>query len=136
MTSQRSAASTAAAGGTATGTAAPDPQQLTRQIERTRAQLGETVHALVAKTDVKARAVGALRRTGMHLTGAVTRAKHQAGGQIVPRASAVATKAAAVAPQRAAAKVVAVARKQPVVPLGLAAVAVAGVLIAAVRRGR
>ncbi len=33
-----------------------DPEQLRLEIERTREQLGETVEALVAKTDVKARA--------------------------------------------------------------------------------
>jgi prophage DNA circulation protein len=33
-----------------------DPEQLKQEIERTREQLGETVEALVAKTDVKARA--------------------------------------------------------------------------------
>jgi prophage DNA circulation protein len=39
------------------GSAAPDdPEQLRQEIERTREQLGETVEALVAKTDVKARA--------------------------------------------------------------------------------
>ena len=33
-----------------------DPEQLKQEIERTREQLGETVEALVAKVDVKARA--------------------------------------------------------------------------------
>jgi uncharacterized protein DUF3618 len=33
-----------------------EPEELRREIERTRAELGETVEALVAKTDVKARA--------------------------------------------------------------------------------
>jgi len=33
-----------------------DPEQIRQDIERTREQLGETVEALVAKTDVKARA--------------------------------------------------------------------------------
>lgn len=133
MSSQRSAANTAADGGT--GTAAGDPEQLAREIEHTRAQLGETVHALVAKTDVKARATGALRRTGAQLTGALTRARRQASDQLAPRVGAVAAKATTVTPQRAAGKAVAVARKQPV-PLALAAVAAVGVLIAVVRRGR
>jgi len=35
---------------------AQDPQQLRAEIEQTRADLGETVEALAAKTDVKARA--------------------------------------------------------------------------------
>jgi hypothetical protein len=39
------------------GSAVPDdPEQLRQEIERTREQLGETVEALVAKADVKARA--------------------------------------------------------------------------------
>ncbi|BCJ47423.1 hypothetical protein GCM10010168_17810 [Actinoplanes ianthinogenes] len=33
----------------------PDPDQLRAEIEQTRAELGETVEALAAKTDVKAR---------------------------------------------------------------------------------
>ena len=43
--------------GTGASAAVPDdPDQLRQEIERTREQLGETVEALVYKTDVKARA--------------------------------------------------------------------------------
>lgn len=35
---------------------AEEPEQLRQEIDETRAELGETVHALAAKTDVKARA--------------------------------------------------------------------------------
>jgi len=37
---------------------AEEPEQLRQEIDETRAELGETVHALAAKTDVKARASG------------------------------------------------------------------------------
>jgi uncharacterized protein DUF3618 len=40
----------------AAATAPSDQQELEREIERTRGQLGETVEQLVAKTDVKSRA--------------------------------------------------------------------------------
>jgi hypothetical protein len=58
MTTQRS---DAAAGGGQRGTAADpaasgDPAAIRADIERTRAELGDTVEALAAKTDVKARA--------------------------------------------------------------------------------
>jgi len=36
-----------------------DPQELRAEIRRTRAELGQTIEALAAKTDVKARAKGA-----------------------------------------------------------------------------
>ncbi|MFJ4713816.1 DUF3618 domain-containing protein [Streptomyces sp. NPDC088785] len=38
------------------GTAVTDPDELREQVERTRAELGDTVEALAAKADVKARA--------------------------------------------------------------------------------
>jgi len=37
-----------------------DPQELRAEIQRTRAELGQTIEALAAKTDVKARAKGAV----------------------------------------------------------------------------
>ncbi len=58
------------------GTQSPSAEALEREIERTRHELGETVEALVAKTDVKARVqhraarvAGDLRRTARDLTG-------------------------------------------------------------------
>ena len=65
--------STEAAGG---GTQSGSAEALEREIERTRHELGETVEALVAKTDVKARArqratqlTANLRRTARGLMG-------------------------------------------------------------------
>jgi hypothetical protein len=43
-------------GEVAAGTMTDDPEALRAQIERTRSELGETVEALVAKADVRARA--------------------------------------------------------------------------------
>jgi Protein of unknown function (DUF3618) len=42
-------------GEVAAGTMSDDPEVLRAQIERTRTELGETVEALVAKADVRAR---------------------------------------------------------------------------------
>lgn len=45
-----------------TGGEVPEQDALRARIERTRAELGETVEALAAKTDVTARATTAARR--------------------------------------------------------------------------
>ena len=42
---------------------APEPEQLQREIEQTREQLGDTVEALAQKTDVKAQAAQRLQDT-------------------------------------------------------------------------
>jgi len=46
----------AGSAGTQIGSAARTPDEIRRSIERTRAELGDTVAALAQKTDVKARA--------------------------------------------------------------------------------
>ena len=66
-------------------TAAPalpdDPQQLAEEIERTREQLGETVEALAAKADVKARAQDKASQLTGRLEGKAGKAKQQAAAQ-------------------------------------------------------
>jgi phage shock protein A len=67
------------------GSSVPDdPEQLRQDIERTREQLGETVEALVAKTDVKAQAkekvnnlTDRLKGTTVQATARVTQARDQ-----------------------------------------------------------
>lgn len=59
-------------------TTSPDGQQeLEKEIERTREQLGETVEALAAKVDVKARAQEKVSRLAARLTGTATEAGQQ-----------------------------------------------------------
>lgn len=138
------------------GTAAPappdDPRELRQQIERTREQLGETVEALAAKADVKARVqdkasqlTGRLKtRTAQARQQAIAQAgqvQHQLAGKTAgPRrqAGVVAEKISAVTPepvQRAAAKAAAAARQHRV-PLAAAigAALVAWLVIAQGRR--
>jgi Protein of unknown function (DUF3618) len=55
-----------------------DPQGLQQEIERTRAHLGETVEALVAKVDVKARAQGEATRLMGRLKASAVQARQQA----------------------------------------------------------
>jgi ElaB/YqjD/DUF883 family membrane-anchored ribosome-binding protein len=47
-----------------------DPEQIQRDIEATREELGDTVEALARKTDVKARASAKLRETKASVAGA------------------------------------------------------------------
>jgi len=78
-------------------TATPDDQQeLEKEIEQTRERLGETVEALAAKVDVKARAQEQLGHLTVRLKGKATEATDkatQAGRQIrkrpVPAAATV-----------------------------------------------
>lgn len=62
-----------------------DVQELQQEIEETRAQLGETVEQLAAKTDVKARARG----KAAELTGRVKGTTSQARTQAAARAGSV-----------------------------------------------
>ncbi|WP_426513888.1 DUF3618 domain-containing protein [Dactylosporangium sp. McL0621] len=85
---------------------APDAQQLRAEIARTRAALGETVEALAAKADVKARvknaandATGRARARAEALAG---RTQTQAAA-LAGRVRAQATHAAAAVTQRAGA---------------------------------
>ena len=71
-----------------------DPEQLRLEIERTREQLGETVEALVAKTDVKARAKRQERaeQLSQRLKGTTAQARSQLAGKTADaRNAAVAT---------------------------------------------
>lgn len=61
-----------------------DAAALEHEIEQTREELGETVAALAAKTDVKARAASKARE----LTDRLTHRAGQAGGQAAGRAGA------------------------------------------------
>jgi len=76
--------------GTDASSAVPDdPEQLRQEIERTRARLGETVDALMAKTDVKAQARERAGHFSQRLKDMTAQAKEQttarvgqAGGQL------------------------------------------------------
>ncbi|MFI5892073.1 DUF3618 domain-containing protein [Actinoplanes sp. NPDC051513] len=110
-----------------------DPQQLRAEIEQTRAELGETVQELAAKTDVKTRAkqavgdaTGQARRT---LTGVKDQAA-QAAGVVAERASTAKQQLAdsdLPAPIR---------RPLPLAALGAAAAALIIVIIVVARRRR
>jgi ElaB/YqjD/DUF883 family membrane-anchored ribosome-binding protein len=63
-------------------TSTDNPQQLAEEIERTRAQLGETVEALTAKTDVKAMAQAEANQLGTRLKGKANQARQQASQQV------------------------------------------------------
>lgn len=151
---------TAAAGG---GTrrerpaAAPgDRQALAREIEQTREDLGETVAALVARADVKARArerahelsarvAGKAGRAGERVVGQAGHLRRSAGpagraqlpgqagqGRTLLGAARTAGRRAAPVPQRAAAA----ARQRPAVPAVVAAGLLMVGILAAVRRRR
>jgi septal ring factor EnvC (AmiA/AmiB activator) len=60
---------------------ADDPQGLQEEIERTRERLGQTVEALVAKVDVKARAQDEASRLIGRLKGRAIQARQQAAAQ-------------------------------------------------------
>jgi hypothetical protein len=60
-----------------------DPQGLQQEIERTRERLGQTVEALVAKVDVKARAQDEAGRLIGRLKTRVVQARQQAAGRVV-----------------------------------------------------
>jgi len=69
-------------------TTSPDNQQeLEKEIEQTREQLGETVEALVAKVDVKARAQQKLGQLTARLKGKATEAGEQIKKDPVPAAA-------------------------------------------------
>jgi uncharacterized protein DUF3618 len=110
-----------------------DPQQLRAEIERKRAELGDTVQQLAAKTDVKARAKqaagDATNKVQQKLTGVKDQAAQAAG--------AVKDKAATARYQLADSDLPSPLRR----PLPLAAIAAAAVaaivtVIVVVRRSR
>ncbi len=58
-----------------------EPEALRREIEQTRAELGETVEALAAKADVKARAQEAVDDAKQRARGALDSVAYQVGKQ-------------------------------------------------------
>jgi len=108
MTTQRS--DTGAGGGQRGSAADPaasgDPAAIRADIERTRAELGDTVEALAAKTDVKARAQDAAHAAKVRVQDSVAETAHAVADeakqvrQVIARrpvpAAAVAGAAAAV----------------------------------------
>jgi hypothetical protein len=78
MTTQRS--DTAAGGGQRENGVEPaasgDPDAIRADIERTRAELGDTVQALAAKTDVKARAQDAVQAAKVRVQDSVAETTH------------------------------------------------------------
>lgn len=65
----------------AAGSRTPDQEALAEEIERTREQLGETVDALAAKADVKARAQRRAAEVKDNLRGKVRAAKDKVTAQ-------------------------------------------------------
>ncbi len=83
--------------GTSTKPSVPDdPEQLRQDIERTREQLGETVEALVAKTDVKAQAKEKVGQLTDRVKGSTTQAKEQATAKVAQARSQLSDKTAGV----------------------------------------
>lgn len=78
-------------------TSPDDPQQLAKEIERTRARLGETVEALAAKADVKARTQDKARQLTTRLQVKAGQASRQIRRQPVPLAVAGAAAAIVLA---------------------------------------
>lgn len=78
-------------------TSPDNPQQLAKEIERTRARLGETVEALAAKADVKARAQDKARQVTTRAKAKASQASRQITQQPVPLAAAGAAVAVVLA---------------------------------------
>jgi hypothetical protein len=70
-----------------------DPDQLRQDIERTREELGETVEALIAKTDVKARTRERIGEISERLRGKTAQAKEQATSRVGQARSQIVGKA-------------------------------------------
>lgn len=83
-------------GSDAEATPAPptDPEQLRQDIERTREELGETVEALIAKADVKARARERVGELSGRLREATTQAREQATAKVGQARSQIAGRSA------------------------------------------
>jgi hypothetical protein len=117
------------------GDAAPDTlQALTDEIERTRAELGETVEALAAKADVKARAQEKAADARRAIMDAGSQVKDQVTNGTAQAAATIWN--AAPEPVQRAAKRAADSARQRRAPLAMAAGAalLAGWLIARRRR--
>lgn len=90
-------------GRTAVDNEQPTPEELRRDIEQTREELGETAAALASKTDVKARAkekVDDLKQTAAQKTESIKEAATPSGGDSTSSSSAgLGAKAGSVATQ-------------------------------------
>jgi uncharacterized protein YjbJ (UPF0337 family) len=107
-----------------------DPQELRAEIEQTRADLGETVQELAAKTDVKARAKQAVGDATGQVRQKLSGAKQQAANVVTTRASTAKQQLAeSNLPEP-------IRRPLPLAAIGAAAVAVIVAVIVAVRRRR
>jgi ElaB/YqjD/DUF883 family membrane-anchored ribosome-binding protein len=107
-----------------------DPQQLRAEIEQTRAELGETVQELAAKTDVKARAKQALGDATGRTRRKLSRVKDQAGQAadvVAKRASTALDDSNLPAPIR---------RPLPLATIAAAAVTAIVVVVVVARRRR
>jgi ElaB/YqjD/DUF883 family membrane-anchored ribosome-binding protein len=93
-----------------------DPEQIKREIEETRGELGDTVEALAEKADVKAQAREKVEQTKEELKSKVSGAGEKIGG-VTPESA-----------QQGAAQVADRARSQPL-PFAVAGAFAAGVLV-------
>ena len=96
MTSEEQAGTSPASRGEApaggAAAAPPDnPEELKQEIERTRAQLGETVEALAAKADVKGRAQRRATEVSRRLRGKARYGARRVKDKVADRATAMAT---------------------------------------------
>lgn len=82
---------TADSAGADTGTAGPGSEELREDIARTREQLGETVEALVAKTDIKARAQQKATEAVTQVRQQTRQLKSRMPGQLNARAAGLVT---------------------------------------------
>jgi hypothetical protein len=89
-------------GRTAVDNEQPTPEELRRDIEQTREELGETAAALASKTDVKARAkekVDDLKQTAAQKTESIKEAATPSGGDSTSSSAGLGAKAGSVATQ-------------------------------------
>jgi uncharacterized protein DUF3618 len=117
-----------------------DPEQLREEIARTRAELGQTVESLAAKTDVKARAKDAVAAAGDRVREKVStvadRATQKAGVVKEQAAGAVAKSTSAVKQKVSQGdRPLPVRRPLPLAAIGAAAVLI-GLVVYVVRRKR
>jgi hypothetical protein len=106
---------------------AGDPQEVARQIDRTREELGETVSALAARADVKARARAKARDAFARVKTGAAAAREKAAAQ-----AASARERAATTTARARRRVRGKSALAPVIAMTVAA----GVCLVAVERKR
>jgi hypothetical protein len=114
----------------------PDVETLRAEIRQTRAELGETVQALAAKADVKARAKEQVEQTKQRVraqaaeaTGKVRDAALQATGRVRAAAGQATDRAGDAAAPVAEADVPVAGRRIPVALLVAGAAAVVGIIL-------